>query len=48
VVMDCDISSTTGSGVGIEGGAPRLQRCSVHHCARHGGRPIVACLKQQT
>ena len=36
VVMDCDITSTTGSGVGIEGGAPRLQRCSVHHCARHG------------
>ena len=48
VVMDCDISSTTGSGVGIEGGAPRLQRCSVHHCARHGGWPTLACLKQQT
>ena len=34
--MDCDIRSGTGDGIGIEGGAPRVQRCSVHDCARHG------------
>lgn len=36
VLLDCDISSATGDGVGIEGGAPRLQNCSMHHCERHG------------
>ncbi|KAL4431622.1 hypothetical protein ABPG77_001464 [Micractinium sp. CCAP 211/92] len=35
-LADCDISSATGVGVGIEGGAPRLLRCSVHNCQRHG------------
>ena len=32
----CDISSASGSGVGIEGGAPTLRRCAVHDCERHG------------
>lgn len=36
-LADCDISSATGVGMGIEGGAPRLLRCSVHNCQRHGG-----------
>ena len=36
VLEDCDISSATGAGVGIEGGAPALLRCAVHDCARHG------------
>lgn len=36
VVLDCDISSSSGDGIGIEGGSPRVARCSVHHCARHG------------
>ncbi|KAL4458954.1 hypothetical protein ABPG75_013819 [Micractinium tetrahymenae] len=35
-LADCDITSATGSGVGIEGGAPRLLRCSIHNCQRHG------------
>lgn len=35
-LVDCDITSSTGDGVGIEGGAPRLQGCIVHDCARHG------------
>lgn len=35
-LADCDISTATGVGVGIEGGAPRLVRCSVHNCQRHG------------
>ena len=35
-LQDCDISSSTGSGVGIEGGGPLLTRCNVHNCERHG------------
>ena len=35
-MKDCDVSSSSGSGVGIEGGAPRLITCAVHDCARHG------------
>lgn len=31
-----DVSSSTGSGVEVEGGAPRLVRCSAHDCERHG------------
>ena len=33
---DCDVSSSTGGGVGVEGGAPHLLGCAVHDCARHG------------
>lgn len=36
ILQDCDIRSSTGDGIGIEGGAPRVQRCSVHDCARQG------------
>ena len=36
VLSSCDISSTTGSGVGIEGGSPRLENCRIHDCARSG------------
>lgn len=36
VLQDCDINSSTGSGVGIEGGSPLLARCTVHNCERHG------------
>ena len=36
LLLDCDVSSATGDGVGIEGGAPTLQRCAVHACARQG------------
>lgn len=32
----CDVSSDTGSGVGLEGGAPTLIECRVHDCARSG------------
>ena len=35
-LQDCDISSSTGTGVGIEGGAPLIGRCTVHNCERHG------------
>ena len=35
-LLDCDVSSSTGDGVGIEGGAPRLVGCAVHDCERHG------------
>jgi hypothetical protein len=35
-LQDCDVSSSTGSGVGIEGGAPLIGRCTVHNCERHG------------
>lgn len=36
VLIDCDVTSSTGDGVGVEGGAPRLQGCTVHDCVRHG------------
>lgn len=32
----CDISSRTGTGVGVEGAAPSLTDCRVAACARHG------------
>ncbi|KAK9807475.1 hypothetical protein WJX72_000255 [[Myrmecia] bisecta] len=32
----CDISSQSGSGVGVEGGSPQIRRCRIHDCARHG------------
>ena len=35
-MQDCDIGSTTGSGVGSEGGQLSLIHCSVHNCKRHG------------
>lgn len=33
---DCDISSSSGAGVGIEGAQPQLKKCNVHDCERHG------------
>lgn len=36
VLEGCDISSSTGSGVGIEGGSPMARDCAVHDCERHG------------
>lgn len=36
LLEDCDISSSTGSGVGSEGGQLSLIHCSVHNCKRHG------------
>ncbi|KAI3436204.1 hypothetical protein D9Q98_002258 [Chlorella vulgaris] len=36
VLEDCDISSSSGDGVGIEGGCPQLVNCSMHHNDRHG------------
>ena len=35
-LTDCDIASASGSGVGVEGGAPSLLRCRIHDCERHG------------
>ena len=36
-VDGCDISSATGSGVGVEGGAqPHIINCTIHDCARSG------------
>ncbi|KAF5826669.1 pectin lyase fold/virulence factor [Dunaliella salina] len=32
----CDICSTSGSGIGIEGAAPLISRCRIHGCANHG------------
>lgn len=46
-LADCEISSATGVGVGIEGGAPRLLRCSVHNCQRHGRPARRACARQR-
>ncbi|KAG2445119.1 hypothetical protein HYH02_008986 [Chlamydomonas schloesseri] len=35
-LLDCDISSRTGAGVGVEGASPWLLGCRVHDCARQG------------
>jgi hypothetical protein len=35
-LLGCDVSSATGAGVGIEGGAPTLDACRLHGCARQG------------
>lgn len=35
-MQGCDISTSTGTGVGAEGGSLNVQRCSVHGCKRHG------------
>ena len=32
----CDITSSSGVGVGVEGAAVQLTRCRVHDCERHG------------
>ena len=36
MLRDCDISSASGSGVGVEGGAVSLAGCRVHDCKNHG------------
>ena len=35
-VQDCDISSATGSGVGLEGGQLTVSGCRIHRCKQHG------------
>jgi hypothetical protein len=35
-IIDCSISSRSGSGVGIEGATPLLRNCTVSGCERHG------------
>ena len=36
-LQDCDVSSRSGTGVGIEGArSPRLVDCRLHGCTRHG------------
>eukprot|EP00200_Dunaliella_tertiolecta_P002925 CAMPEP_0202349720 /NCGR_PEP_ID=MMETSP1126-20121109/7093_1 /ASSEMBLY_ACC=CAM_ASM_000457 /TAXON_ID=3047 /ORGANISM="Dunaliella tertiolecta, Strain CCMP1320" /LENGTH=347 /DNA_ID=CAMNT_0048941575 /DNA_START=190 /DNA_END=1234 /DNA_ORIENTATION=- len=32
----CDICSTSGSGIGVEGASPLISRCRIHGCANHG------------
>lgn len=32
----CDITSQSGDGVGVEGAAVQLTNCRVHDCERHG------------
>lgn len=36
VMENCNVSSTTGSGIGIEGGDPLISNTLVRDCARHG------------
>ena len=35
-LQDCDVTSTTGSGVGLEGGQLEVSRCRIHNCKQHG------------
>jgi hypothetical protein len=35
-LQDCDITSNSGVGVGVEGAAVILERCNIHDCERHG------------
>lgn len=35
-IRDCDVSSATGSGVGVEGGDVTLARCRIANCKNHG------------
>ena len=32
----CDVSSSSGTGIGVEGGDVKLYKCSVHDCKNHG------------
>ncbi len=32
----CDVCSSTGSGVAVEGAELLLDACTIHDCARHG------------
>lgn len=32
----CDISSSSGVGVGVEGASVTVQQCTIHNCERHG------------
>ena len=36
VLRDCDVSSSSGAGLGVEGGDLQLLRCKVHDCQTHG------------
>ena len=36
MLEDCDITSSTGSGIAAEGGEHTVLRCSIHGCQRHG------------
>jgi hypothetical protein len=33
---ECDVTSQSGVGVGVEGAAVTLAKCSIHDCERHG------------
>lgn len=33
---ECDVTSQSGVGVGVEGAAATLNKCSIHDCERHG------------
>ncbi|KAG2491216.1 hypothetical protein HYH03_010426 [Edaphochlamys debaryana] len=35
-LVDCDVSSASGAGVGVEGASPQLLGCRIHDCARQG------------
>jgi len=36
VMERCEVTSTTGTGIGIEGAAPTIRDCRISGCARHG------------
>ena len=35
-MIGCDVTSSTGSGFGTEGGSLLLEKCTLSNCARHG------------
>ncbi|KAG2491217.1 hypothetical protein HYH03_010427 [Edaphochlamys debaryana] len=35
-LVDCDVCSASGAGVGVEGASPQLLGCRIHDCARQG------------
>jgi hypothetical protein len=36
ILEECDVTSQSGVGVGVEGAAVTLANCSIHGCERHG------------
>lgn len=36
LLEDCDVTSTSGSGMGIEGGSPHIKNCTFHNCKSNG------------
>jgi len=41
-LRECDITSSTGAGIGIEGGIPIVRQCVIHNCERQG----IACFSE--